>query len=131
MITTADIGDIIYRDCGVFGIDDIRREWHIPRGEVLSEKIVIIPKTQSADTYWKKGFVEVNLCVPDLRGSAANLVRMAELERKAVEAMDGVTGIYDGTPYYYYIDSTGTEADTALKCHFVNVKLMFQVLNVN
>lgn len=43
---------------------------------------------------------------------------------------DGVTGRYDGTTYHYYIDTIGTEEDTALKCHYVNVRILFEVLNV-
>lgn len=43
---------------------------------------------------------------------------------------DGVTGRYDGTTYHYSIDTIGTEEDTALKCHYVNVRILFEVLNV-
>ena len=46
------------------------------------------------------------------------------------EVLDDVVGEYDGSSYYYSIDSIGTEADTALKCHYVNVRILFQVLNV-
>ena len=37
---------------------------------------------------------------------------------------------YDGTTYHYSIDTIGTEEDTALKCHYVNVRILFEVLNV-
>lgn len=97
--------------------------------ELSSERVIIIAKSQSPEAIWKKGFVEVNLCVPDMDGKA-NLIRLQELERKAQEVLDDVVGEFDGSSYYYQIDQIGTEADTALKCHYVNVRLLFQVLNV-
>ena len=44
--------------------------------------------------------------------------------------LDDVTGRYDGTTYHYSIDTIGTEEDTALKCHYVNVRILFEILNV-
>ena len=32
--------------------------------------------------------------------------------------------------YRYSIESIGAEADTALKCHYVNVRILFEVINV-
>ena len=92
--------------------------------------IVIHSKKQQPGTYWKKSFVEVNLCVPDLKKGEANTIRLNELEKEAQELFDGVTGHYDGVSYFYSIDSIGTEEDTDLKCHYVNVRLLFEVLNV-
>lgn len=131
MIVTTDIANILYRDCKAFGIE-VYQSGNIPDEdkELSSERVIIRTKTQSPETYWKKGFVEVNLCVPDL-GGKANLIRLQELERKAQEVLDDVVGEYDGSSYYYSIDSIGMEADTALKCHYVNVRILFQVLNVN
>nr|DAE18021.1 MAG TPA: hypothetical protein [Siphoviridae sp. ctr8v12] len=131
MIVTTDIANILYRDCKAFGIE-VYQSGNIPDEdkELSSERVIIRTKTQSPETYWKKGFVEVNLCVPDL-GGKANLIRLQELERKVQEVLDDVVGEYDGSSYYYSIDSIGTEADTALKCHYVNVRILFQVLNVN
>ena len=131
MIVTTDIANILYRDCKAFGIE-VYQSGNIPDEdkELSSERVIIRTKTQSPETYWKKGFVEVNLCVPDL-GGKANLIRLQELERKVQEVLDDVVGEYDGSSYYYSIDSIGTEADTALKCHYVNVRILFEVLNVN
>lgn len=130
MIVTTDIANILYRDCKAFGIE-VYQSGNIPDEdkELSSERVIIRTKTQSPETYWKKGFVEVNLCVPDL-GGKANLIRLQELERKVQEVLDDVVGEYDGSSYYYSIDSIGTEADTALKCHYVNVRILFNVLNV-
>lgn len=130
MIVTTDIANILYKDCKAFGIK-VYQAGNIPdeHKELSSERVIIRTKSQSPETYWKKGFVEVNLCVPDM-DSDANLIRLQELERKAQEALDEVVGEYDGSNYYYLIDSIGIEADTELRCHYVNVRLLFQVLNV-
>ena len=130
MIVTTDIANILYRDCKAFGME-VYQAGNIPdeHKELSSERVIIHTKSQSPETYWKKGFVEVNLCVPDMDGKA-NLIRLQELERKAQDVLDDVVGEFDGSSYYYSIDQIGTEADTALKCHYVNVKLLFQVLNV-
>ena len=130
MIVTTDIANILYKDCKAFGIE-VYQAGNIPDEDkkLSSERIIIIAKSQSPETIWKKGFVEVNLCVPDMDGKA-NLIRLQELERKAQEVLDEVVGEYDGSNYYYLIDSIGTEADTELRFHYVNVRLLFQVLNV-
>ena len=130
MIVTTDIANILYKDCKAFGME-VYQSGNIPdeNKELSSERVIIIAKSQSPEAIWKKGFVEVNLCVPDMDGKA-NLIRLQELERKAQEVLDDVVGEFDGSSYYYLIDQIGTEADTALKCHYVNVRLLFQVLNV-
>lgn len=129
MIVTTDIANILYRDCLPFGIDIV------PHGkkltdELKSERIVIHSKSQQPGTYWKKSFVEVNLCVPDLKEGEANTIRLNELEKQAQSILDDVTGRYNDTTYHYSIESIGTEEDTALKCHYVNVRILFEVLNV-
>lgn len=129
MIVTTDIGNILYRDCKAFGIE-VYQKGNIPAGEVTTERVIIRTKSQSPETYWKKGFVEVNLCVPDIKPDTANLIRLGELERQANSVLNDVVSSYDGTRYRYSIDSIGTEADTALKCHYVNVRILFETLNV-
>ncbi len=129
MIVTTDIGNILYRDCKAFGID-IVPDGETLTGELTSERIVIHTKKQQPGKYWKKSFAEVNLCVPNLSENEANTIRLNELERKAGKLLDDVVSTYDGTTYRYSIESIGTEADTALKCHYVNVRILFEVLNV-
>ena len=129
MIVTTDIANILYRDCQPFGI------YIVPHGKKLtgpmkSERIVIHSMIQQLVTYCNKSFVEVNICVPDLKEGEANTIRLNELEKQAQGMFDGITGRYDGTTYHYSIESIGTEEDTALKCHYVNVRILFEVLNV-
>ena len=129
MIVTTDIGNILYQDCKAFGIA-IVPDGETLTGELKSERVVIHTKKQQPGTYWKKSFVEVNLCVPDLSENEANTIRLNELEREANKLFDDVVNSYDGTTYRYSIDMIGTEAETALKCHYVNVRILFNVLNV-
>lgn len=133
MIVTTDIADILYRDCKTFGIEIV------PFGKTISEettkplekeRIIIHVKGQTPEKIWEKCFVEVNLCVPDLGVDIANTLRLKELERKAKELFKSVTGEFDGTRYNYEIDTIHIEADTALKCHFINCRILFNALNV-
>lgn len=129
MIVTTDIANILYRDCKVFGIDIVPQGKTLT-GELKSERIVIHAKKQQPGKYWKKSFAEVNLCVPDLSENESKSIRLQELEREATKSFDDVVNTYDGTTYRYSIESIGTEEDTALKCHYVNVRILFEVINV-
>ena len=129
MIVTTDIADILYRDCKAFGIG-IVPFGNTLTGELKEERITIHVKGQTPSKYWEKCFVEVNLCVPDLGVNIANTLRLKELERKAKELFKSVTGEFDGTRYNYEIDTIHIEADTALKCHFINCRISFNALNV-
>ena len=133
MIVTTDIADILYQDCKAFGIEIV------PFGKTISEettkplekeRIIIHVKGQTPEKIWEKCFVEVNLCVPDLGVNIAHTLRLKALERTAKEKFRSVTGTFDGTRYLYEVDTISIEADTALKCHFVNCRLLFNVLNV-
>lgn len=129
MIVTTDIADILYRDCKAFGID-IVPFGNTLTGELKDERITIHVKGQTPSKYWEKCFCEVNLCVPDLGVKIANTLRLKELERKAKELFKSVTDEFDGTRYNYEIDTIHIEADTALKCHFINCRILFNALNV-
>lgn len=130
MIVTTDIADILYRDCKDFGIDIVPFGKTLT-GELTKERITIHVKGQTSEKYWEKCFCEVNVCVPDLTPTEANYPRLKALERKAKDKFRSVTDAYNGKSYLYEYETIAIEADTALKCHFVNVKLLFQVLNVN
>mgnify|MGYP003374393780 FL=1 len=129
MITPTDIANMLYRDCKVFGIDVVPDGRTIV-GAIKSERIVIHAKKQQPGKIWKKSFAEVNICVPDLQPNEANTIRLNELERMANQKLNDVVGNYDGTNYYYSIESIGIEKDESLKCHYVNVRILFEVLNV-
>lgn len=129
MIVTTDIADILYRDCKVFGIEIVPCGETLT-GELAKERITIHVKGQTPEKIWEKCFVEVNLCVPDLSPADVNFPRLKELERLAKKKFKSVVGTFDGTTYLYEVDTISIEADTALKCHFVNCRILFNVLNV-
>ena len=129
MIVTTDIADILYRDCKAFGID-IVPFGNTLTGELKGERITIHVKGQTPSKYWEKCFCDVNLCVPDLGVKIANTLRLKELERKAKQLFRSVSGEFDNTKYHYEVDTIHIEADTALKCHFVNCRILFNALNV-
>lgn len=141
MITPQDIRNILHRDCKNFGINEVYVVFEKDEGSsdevpavdskngLQTERIVVYVKRQQSGTYWIKNFNEVNIQVPRIQ-NRANCIRLQELEHKSIELLDGVSGEYDGCSYLYQIDQIGTEADIELRCHYVNVKLLFQVLNV-
>lgn len=131
MIGVSDIGNILYKDCKeAFGLK-VYQKGNIPSGAIKTDRVIIYPKVQQDVTYWKESFVEVNLCVPDIASNTANLVRLNELEREARAKLKRSTGEYDGSRYRYKIDTIGIEQDSEMQCHYVNVSILFEVLNVN
>lgn len=128
MIVTTDIANILYRDFKVLGIDIVPFGKTLT-GELDKECITIHVKKPTSEDYWVKRFAEVNICVPDIRPNMANTIRLNELERLANKNFKLITGIQDDTRYKYEVE-TSIETDTDLKCHFVNCKILFNVLNV-
>lgn len=128
MITTTDVANILYTKCKEFDMP-IYQEGNIDDGRVAQEgRIVIHVKEQTAETYWKKGFAEVNLIVPDTPQKHADLVRLNELERKAM-MFDGISGKYDDTLYQIKVSSTTMLENKELESHYINARLLVKVLN--
>ncbi len=128
MITQGDIYKILYRDCEVFELPRFSPD-NVPKGKVTQERIVIIPKRGTPDIYWEKCYVEVNFCVPD-KNEAADEIRLAELERWAISELKRKSGLWDETRYRYSKESSSYETDEELGCHYVNVRLLFEIQNV-
>lgn len=128
MITTGDVANILYRDARALDIGPVYRTGAIPTGRIDEERVTIHPGRQTEGNYWLKGFVQMNLCVPDVNGMA-HTARLTELERIARRHFTRVIGVYDTSRYRYAIDSVGQEADNELQCHFVHVRILFEVLN--
>ena len=58
MIVTTDIGNILYRDCKIFGIDIVPAGETLT-GELKSERIVIHTKKQQPGKYWKLSLIHI------------------------------------------------------------------------
>lgn len=130
MITTNEVQNILIHDCADFGIQTFPT-WNVPEGRIKDERIVVVtPSEQSPATYWESCYISVNLCVPDVKGTA-NLKRLGELERIAkAKFKPWAYGIYDNTPYCYRYEGIGREEDKDLGCHYIYVRALFRVLNV-
>lgn len=126
MITTTDIANILYKDCMALGIE-IQQDGNIPDGKITKERVVIHVKEQTPERIWRKGFVEVNILVPDVSGKA-QLIRLNELERMAVKLLKR-SGNYDGTFYSYDIASISILNEKELDAHYVNARVLFKALN--
>lgn len=128
MITLKDIETILI-DClkALMPVESIFVTDDIPEGMITEERIVIHVKRTSVATYFNKNFVEVNWCVPDIEGRPDSK-RLGEVERELATLSSA--GEYDGTGYNYSIDSTEI-IKSELGCHYLNVRLLFEILNVN
>lgn len=135
MITPQTIGNILYRDSKALGIEPVYvvlpgdNSDEIPSGEVKEERVVIHVKKQKAGTYWRKSFNEVNILVPRI-ANRPDRIRLEQLEQEAMELFDGATGEYAGAHYLYSVESIGSMTDAALRCEYVNCRILFEVLNV-
>ena len=133
MIVTGDIYEILFdrvKDAFGIGTESIYDSWNPIKSLLKEEAIVIVASTPiEPDTYWEKAFAHVNICVPDYLGEV-NKQRLTALERMACAWIgQGFTGVYDGTRYRVGKDSLGLERDDALKCSYVNLVLLFEILN--
>lgn len=136
MMNTDDIGDVLLRDfksltgiqkatTEILTLDDKQADG------VGSELIAVHVKKQETDVYWKEGFVEVNLCVPDFKSGARNIPRTRELESIArAHTRSSVYGEHEGITYRYSAESIGIEREERMKCHYVNIRLLFEVFNI-
>lgn len=130
MITSSDIQTILYKKAQLLGVKEVYKEGNIMSGNYSTERVVILNNSAEPGTYWRIGFMNVNICVPDLdRNFTANLTRLSELESLAYDVFSE-TGKMKGIAYTYDVDSTNIEEDRAAHSHYVNIRILFEVLNV-
>lgn len=130
VITPADIANIIYAECHTFGTKRYP-DGKTHKGEVDNEFIIIHSKRQLEGDKWDSSIVEVNFFLPNLPSGDANTIRIEEIERRAKSFFVKYrTGVFDGIRYRYYRESIGREYDEELRCHYVNVRLVFETINV-
>lgn len=130
MITSSDIQTILYKKAQLLGVKEVYKEGNIMSGNYSTERVVILNNSAEPGTYWRIGFMNVNICVPDLdRNFTANLTRLSELESLAYDVFSE-TGKMKGLAYTYDVDSTNIEEDRAAHSHYVNIRILFEVLNV-
>lgn len=124
MIGVTDAGNILYRDCKRFGLE-VKQSYNVPNG--VAERIVINTNAQLRETYFKKGWVNVNFVVPNLKSGNANLIRLEEVEEMA-KTLEG-NGWYKDS-YYRYSPYSIELIKDEIDAHFINCRVLFEVLNV-
>lgn len=141
MITEQEIGHIIYDALKPMGLE-MRLKGHLKMGRLDGESpivdedvpeegmIVIIPKRITNDkTYFNNCTVEVNILMPDVNEETN--FGLNALFRKAYDILDGSDADNaDGDWYRWSVQSYGVESEDKLKCHYVNITLFFEILNV-
>lgn len=130
MIVSTDIQTILYKKALELGVTGVYKEDDTPTGKLEEERVTVHSNSSEPGITWKVGFVHVNIAVPDLdEEGTPDLDRMNKLERMSMEVFKD-TSVFDGTPYTYEVDTTSIEVNRDLKCHYVNVRVLFKVLNV-
>lgn len=120
-----DVANILYRDCLRFGID-VFQSGQVPQG--LREQIVVNVNIQQKDIYFKACFANINFIVPDLEKDTANLIRLEEMEKMGA-TLEG-NGWHNDCYYRYEPDSVELIKDENLDAHFINVRVLFEILNI-
>lgn len=136
MITTGEIGNIMFRDCvKAFPDIEVVKYHNIMEGEIKAERIAIIVKPTNSTTYWHETSIEVNLCVPKLPNGEAHTTRLTELESAAIALLGGdgrkVCGEWSNEFYSYLIERRSYEEDKDMGVFFVNLHIIFKQLNTN
>lgn len=143
MISTYDMQKVLYADCRgidfspvipeaeyMDGVVPIYHGFNVPKGAVEAPRITIHIKESVNGTVWTKRYVEINLSVPDLDEDIADMHLLGQVEQiMLLHFKTPRTGELDSGSYEYSLDSYSQEQDTQLKCHFVHIRLLFQILN--
>lgn len=129
-ITTADIRRIMYGILSPLGLPVHYKE-DIPKGEITDERIIIVTSGEGYGKIWATCIVTISICVPDPTPNVANLTRLSYYEDEALKMFkDSIVGGYKGDNYVISLQKNGIEEDRQMRCHYVNLKLSFEVLNV-
>lgn len=128
-----NIGEIIFDKAKTIGVD-IYTKGRTPVGNV-GERIVVQPRDVKHGVRWHKCFVDVTYTLPMQCGERAAFIGHAAHNLRSV-LMDGkvggyVTGMYDGLRWRYSFDSLDIGDDSDLCVSFANVRILFEILNVN
>lgn len=135
-MTQTEIGHIIYDDCRFLGIpvylkDTLPDGFKAGEGRIEEQgRVVVRTKPVAGDkTYFNDCTVEVNVALPDFDGEKNPGLEV--LYAKAlVELGNDKCGSLNGEYYRYSVQRHGVEQDASLGCHYANITLVFEILNV-
>ncbi len=128
---TKDIEQVLITACaglGIVPLSSIFVSDDFPDG--AGERIVIHVKEPTRNPIFYTGFAEVNAVIPDDNGRARH-ERLQEVENILAEAFryDTVTE-FNGETYRYGLHSIGTKPEPDAKYHYVNARLLIEILNI-
>ncbi len=122
-MTQSEIEEYFYDKCKDFGVP-VWLTGSFPWDRVDEERIAIIVGHNQPSRYWNNCYVKINWLVPDICAEA-NKIRLKEIEGSLKSLhMDG------GDGFRYSLDRTSVESDRQLRCHYVNITLLFQHQNI-
>ena len=131
MLGNKDIEKIMIRACEALEIVPLSHIFvsdDFPEG--TAERIVIHAKEQVRGDIFYKGFVEVNVVVPD-DNDRADHDSLNAIERILNDAFKYDTvGEYEGETYRYGLYSMDTLYEPDSPYHYVNARLTFESLNI-
>lgn len=127
MISGSDIGKIIYDVCREYGVETFIKG-SIPIKDVDGERITISVGQIHDGRLWRSCYVNVNWYVPDVM-SEGNAVRLEDIEVLMRPLHEGC-GRAGGIQYRWRCETTEVAPDESLRCHYVNLKLLFETLKV-
>ncbi|MDR2791322.1 MAG: hypothetical protein LBB27_01070 [Tannerellaceae bacterium] len=111
-------------------VPDIKVETTVvfPTADDRTEFIQILPKRSVDTKFFKKGFVEVNVYVPDKYENYPDSARLRTLQRLSWDALENYL-LNDGQDtWWVQMEGTPTlEKDDALHCHFSNTRVVYQL----
>ena len=131
MLGTKDIEKIMVKVCEALEIVPLSlifTDDDFPEG--TRERIVIHVKQQARGDIFYRGFVEVNVVIPDDNGRADHDA-LGECEQILDNAFRYDTvGEFEGQTYRYGLYSMETLSKPDSHYHYVNARLTFETLNI-
>lgn len=141
MMTEIDAGHVIYDDLESLGLE-MRLKGHLHTGRLDGESpmvgetvpedgmIVILPKAMSADKVYFNGCtIEVNILMRDIEGETNPSLNDRLKEALGILQADKV-GQFEEVWYRYGVRSHGIEQESTISCHYANITIDFETLNV-
>lgn len=131
MITTADIGNMLFSHCKQLQMCDVYQKGNVPLGKVEKERIVVCAKSLSEDTEWEKCYVEVNYLVPDRDEQGnENLIRLEEVERVLKEHFKSQVLEFKSNWCLISWESIEKLRNNGLNSAYINVRVVVERLNI-
>lgn len=122
-MTQSEIEEYFYDQCKDFGVEVWLTD-SFPWDSIDDERIAIIVGHNQPSRYWNNCYVKINWLVPDIN-TEANKIRLKEIESSMKVLHRG-----GGDGFRYSLDRTSVENDSQLRCHYVNITLLFQSQNI-